>query len=247
MAGLVAFVLLGCPKKADGEIKVGAYLSLSGPDSTFGSDTREGIELAVTELNAKGGIKGKKVRVLYEDDKSRTHEASQKVMQLADRDEVVALLGEAASSRSLAGGLVANTKGVPMITPSSTAVEVTKDREWVFRTCFTDDQQGKAAARFVRETLKRERIAVFYAAQDTYSSGLARTFIDALRAGGSAPILTRAPKIERRAIRDALAQTKDLPGATGTMTVGVDHNTVKPVVVVQIQAKQFRYAGEVAP
>jgi branched-chain amino acid transport system substrate-binding protein len=91
----------------------------------------------------------------------------------------------------------------------------------------------------------------------------ARVFITAFEArfhhppaGGSAQgydaanmlfdAMTRAPKIERKAIRDALAQTKDLPGATGAMTVGADNNTVKPVVVVQIKAKQFHYAGEVA-
>jgi branched-chain amino acid transport system substrate-binding protein len=178
--GVVALALSACGacgKKSD-EIPVGAYLSLSGSDSTFGTDTRIGIELAVEEVNGAGGIKGRKVKVLYEDDKSTTQEASQKVRQLIDRDKVVAVLGEVASSRSLAGGLICNTSHVPMVTPSSTAVEVTKDREWVFRTCFTDDQQGVVAARFVKNELKKQKVGVFYAAQDTYSSGLARSFRD---------------------------------------------------------------------
>ena len=170
----------GCGKKSD-EIQVGAFLSLSGSDSTFGTDTRDGIELAVEEVNGAGGVKGKKVKVLYEDDKSTTQEASQKVRQLIDRDKVVAILGEVASSRSLAGGLIANTSHVPMVTPSSTAVDVTKGREWVFRTCFTDDQQGQVAARFVYNELKKKKVGVFYAAQDTYSSGLARSFRDELK------------------------------------------------------------------
>jgi len=170
----------GCAKKSDG-IDVGAFLSLSGSDSTFGSDTREGIELAVEQANAAGGIRGKKVRVLFEDDKSTTQEASQKVRQLIDRDKVVALLGEVASSRSLAGGLIANTSHVPMVSPSSTAVEVTQGRDWVFRTCFTDEQQGQVAARFVKNELKKSRVGVFFAAQDTYSSGLAKTFRDEFR------------------------------------------------------------------
>lgn len=165
----------GCSKKTN-DIPVGAYLSLSGPDSTFGTDTRDGIELAVEEVNAKGGVKGKKVRVIYEDDKSTTQEASQKVRQLIDRDKVVALLGEVASSRSIAGGLIANTSKVPMVTPSSTAVKVTEGREYVFRTCFTDDQQGDVAAHFVFEKLGKKKVAVFFVAQDTYSSGLAQAF-----------------------------------------------------------------------
>lgn len=165
----------GCSKKTD-EIPVGAYLSLSGADSTFGTDTREGIELAVDEQNAAGGIRGKKIHVIYEDDKSTTQEASQKVRQLIDRDKVVAVLGEVASSRSLAGGLVANNAHIPLITPSSTAVEVTQGRDWVFRVCFTDEQQGKVAARFVKNELKKNKAGIFYAAQDTYSSGLAKSF-----------------------------------------------------------------------
>ncbi len=170
----------GC-KSNKNQIVVGAYLSLSGPDTTFGTDTREGIELALDEVNAKGGIKGKKVKVLYEDDKSNTNEATNKVQQLIDRDHAVAVLGEVASSRSLAGGLVCNKKHVPMVTPSSTAVEVTKDREWVFRVCFTNDQEGDVAARFLHDTLKKKDVAVFYVAQDTYSSGLAQAFKDSFQ------------------------------------------------------------------
>ncbi len=156
----------GCSKSSN-DIPVGAYLSLSGSDSTFGIDTRDGIELARQEVNDKGGIKGRKVNVIYEDDKSTSQEASNKVRQLIDRDKVIAILGEVASSRSLAGGLIANTKKVPMVTPSSTAVEVTKDREYVFRTCFTDAQQGDVAARFVFDTLKKKNVGLFYVAQES--------------------------------------------------------------------------------
>lgn len=165
----------GCKSKSD-EIVVGSYLSLSGPDSTFGSDTREGIDLALEETNAAGGIKGKKIKVVYEDDKSTTQEATNKVQQLIDRDGAVAILGEVASSRSIAGGLVCQKKKVPMVTPSSTAVNVTTGRDYVFRVCFTDAQQGDVAARFVHDTLKKNKVGVLYVAQDTYSSGLAETF-----------------------------------------------------------------------
>lgn len=180
----------GCKKNSD-EIPVGAFLSLSGPDSTFGTDTREGIELAVDQLNAAGGVKGKKVRVIYEDDKSTTQESSLKVRQLIDRDKVVAVLGEVASSRTLAGGLVANTSHVPLISPSSTALEVTQGREWVFRVCFTDDQQGKVAAEFAKKELKKSRAAVFFAAQDTYSSGLAKSFRDEFKKIGGDIVLDK--------------------------------------------------------
>jgi branched-chain amino acid transport system substrate-binding protein len=175
---VIALVALGCTKGStdDQYVTVGAYFSLSGSDSTFGIDSREGIEMATDEVNAAGGIKGKKVRVLFEDDKSNAQEASNKVHQLIDRDKVIALLGEVASSRSKAGGLVANTKHIPMVTPSSTNVEVTQGREYVFRACFTDDLQGKSAASFAVEKLGKKKVAILYVAQDSYSSGLAASF-----------------------------------------------------------------------
>ncbi|MFO0762767.1 MAG: ABC transporter substrate-binding protein, partial [Byssovorax sp.] len=115
----------GEPPPAD-EWKVGSYLSLSGPETQFGIDTREGIELAVDEVNRAGGVKGKKIKVLFEDDKSKPEETNNKVLQLIDRDKVVALLGEVASGRSRVGGIAANKKKIPMITPSSTHPDITQ-------------------------------------------------------------------------------------------------------------------------
>lgn len=196
-AGLT--VLAGCSKKEEvkkddqggaakpqssGDILVGAYLSLSGEETQFGKDSQEGIDLATLEINKAGGIKGRKVKVLYEDDKSNANEATQKVRQLIDRNKVVALLGEVASSRSLAGGLIANTSKIPMITPSSTNVKVTEGREYVFRVCFTDDAQGVAAAEFVAQNLKKKKVSILYAAQDPYSSGLAQSFRDSAKKMG---------------------------------------------------------------
>jgi len=182
---LLAAVGSGCGKK-DGagvgpepsanEWKVGAYLSLSGAETQFGKDTQEGTELAVEEINAKGGVKGKKVKVLFEDDKSNPQEASNKVLQLINRDKVVALLGEVASSRSKAGGIVANKNKIPMITPSSTNPDVTKVGPFVFRVCFTDDVQGQTGARFIKEKLNKSKVALLYASDDLYSSGLANEF-----------------------------------------------------------------------
>jgi branched-chain amino acid transport system substrate-binding protein len=198
LAGLTA--LAGCGKKDEvkkeeapgaaakpqesGDILVGAYLSLSGEETQFGKDTQEGIDLATDEINQAGGVKGRKIKVLYEDDKSNANEATQKVRQLIDRNKVVALLGEVASSRSLAGGLIANTSKIPMITPSSTNVKVTEGREYVFRVCFTDDAQGVAAAEFVAQKLNKKKVSILYAAQDPYSSGLAQSFRDTAKKMG---------------------------------------------------------------
>jgi branched-chain amino acid transport system substrate-binding protein len=167
----------GTPASAN-DWKVGAFLSLSGAETQFGTDTREGIELAFDEVNKAGGVKGKTVRALFEDDKTNPQEATNKVLQLIDRDKVVAVLGEVASSRSKAGGIVANKKKVPMISPSSTNPDVTKVGPFVFRVCFTDDVQGRMGAQFIVNTLGKKRVGLLFASDDLYSSGLAKEFRD---------------------------------------------------------------------
>ena len=205
-AALAAGALsLGCGNKggADGgsanrtaanatEWKIGAYFSLSGEDTAFGTDSREAIELAVDEINKAGGVKGKPIKVLFEDDKSKPEEATNKVLQLIDRDGVVAILGEVASSRSRAGGIVANKKKIPMITPSSTHPDVTKDKPYVFRVCFTDDVQGKMGAQFVVNTLGKKKIAILFASDDLYSSGLAKEFRDEAKKLGAEIVIEKS-------------------------------------------------------
>jgi branched-chain amino acid transport system substrate-binding protein len=182
------------PAEGGGEAawKVGAYLSLSGPETQFGVDTREGIELAIDEVNKAGGVKGKPIKVIFEDDKSNPQEASNKVLQLIDRDKVIALLGEVASSRSKAGGIVANKKKVPMITPSSTNPDVTKVGPFIFRVCFTDDVQGKMGAEFMVNTMGKKKVALIFASDDLYSSGLAKEFRDEAKRLGAELVIEKS-------------------------------------------------------
>ncbi|MFT3765491.1 MAG: ABC transporter substrate-binding protein [Minicystis sp.] len=156
--------------------KIGAYLSLSGPDAAFGMETREGIDLAIDDVNARGGVKGRKLEVVFADDKSNPQATVDAVLRLIDASEVVALLGEVASSRSKAGGIVASKRGVPMITPASTNPDVTRIGPFVFRACFDDAVQGKAAARYVVQSAPKKRVALLTAADDLYSSTLASAF-----------------------------------------------------------------------
>jgi branched-chain amino acid transport system substrate-binding protein len=158
------------------EWKVGAYLSLSGVEGSFGVETREGIDLAVGEVNDSGGVRGKPLRVVYENDGSSPTEASARVLDLIERHKVIALLGEVSSARSKAGGIVANSKGIPMITPSSTHPDVTKVGPFVFRACFTDDAQGRAAASFAVKDLGKKKLAILYASDVAYSTLLANAF-----------------------------------------------------------------------
>ena len=160
------------------EIVIGEYGSLTGEDATFGTSTKNGIEIAVDEVNAAGGLLGKKVRVIVEDDQGKPEEAQIVVTKLITKDRVVAVLGEVASSRSLAAAPVAQQYGVPMISPSSTNVEVTRKGDYIFRVCFLDPFQGYVMAKFATSTLKITKVAVLRDIKSDYSVGLANAFIE---------------------------------------------------------------------
>lgn len=177
----------GCSKSADSsEIVLGHYGSMTGSEATFGISTDNGIKLAIEEINEAGGINGKKVRLITYDDKGDSREAGTAVTRLVTRDSVAAVLGEVASSLSLAGAPVCQENGVPMITPSSTNPAVTEVGDMVFRVCFIDPFQGSVCAKFAREHegLKASKAAILYDQSAAYAVGLQEEFAKAFEQAG---------------------------------------------------------------
>ena len=121
-----------------GVIKIGMYGDLSGQTSNFGKSTKEGVELATAEINAKGGIGGRTSQLVIEDDQGRPEQAKTVVSKLVNQDKVSAVIGEVASTNSLAAAPVAQEARVPMITPSSTNPKVTEVGDYISRVCFID-------------------------------------------------------------------------------------------------------------
>jgi branched-chain amino acid transport system substrate-binding protein len=173
-------------------ILVGEYGSLSGSEATFGQSTHNGIQLAVDEINAAGGINGRPVEVKVYDDQGKTQEAGTAVTRLITDDGAVAILGEVASSLSLAGGQVAQQYGVPMITPSSTNARVTAVGDKIFRVCFIDSFQGYVVAKFAAENLGIKKFATLYDQQSAYSKGLKDDFAKALAGFGGTVVSEQA-------------------------------------------------------
>lgn len=166
---------------AGAQVVLGHVGSLTGNEATFGDSTDKGIRLAVDEQNAKGGVKGRQVSVKTYDDQGKQEEAALVTTRLVVEDRVSVLLGEVASKRSLAMAPIADKYQVPMVTPSSTNPKVTKDgdkvRPYVFRVCFIDPFQGTVMAKFARETLKLQKVAVLRDVGNDYSVGLADYFL----------------------------------------------------------------------
>lgn len=353
----------GCKQQTENtsEIVIGEYESLSGQTATFGQSTHEGLQLALQQINDAGGILGKKVRVITEDDRSDANEAVTAVQKLVNSDGVLAVIGEVASKRSLAGAGVCQQYKCPMLSPSSTNPDVTVEngvvKPYIFRICFIDTFQGRINGKFAVEQ-GWKNVAMMTNVDEDYSKGLAKSFHDefgrsakladeesygdstqdfkaqlsrikeqnpdavyvpgyynevglilpqAKQVGLNVPFfggdgwdspltlklpdaqgdfysdhyspdekrpevqefvkayfdmyhktpdamavlgydamrviadaIKRAGKADRDAIKDALAQTTNFPGASGTITIDKDHNARKPIVVIQI--KDFKSA-----
>lgn len=182
-------VLAGCQGGSGGsgdEILIGHFGSMSGSEATFGESTDNGIKLAVDELNAAGGIRGKKVRLITYDDKGDAREAGTAVTRLINKDNVVAVIGEVASGLSLAGAPVCQENSVPMVSPSSTNPKVTKIGDMIFRVCFIDPFQGSVCAKFAFESdqIKARKAAILTDQGAPYSVGLQEEFEKAFVALG---------------------------------------------------------------
>lgn len=359
---LAAVVMIGagCKRQTQSgnEIVLGEYASLTGPTASFGQSSHEGLTLALEEINAQGGVLGKKIRVITEDDGSDANQAVNVVQKLVNADGVAAVIGEVASKRSLAGGGVCEQYRCPMLSPASTNPDVTvengKVKPYIFRICFTDTFQGRIDGKFGLEQ-GWKNVALMTNVDEDYSKGLSDNFKKAFGAGGGrivaeesysgdtkdfksqlsrikdknpdavyvpgyyneiglilpqakqvgltvpffggdgwdspqtvklpeaqgafysdhfspedprpevqhfvqayrakyggrtpdamavlgydamrvmADAIKRAGKADRQAITDALAQTKDFPGASGTISIDAEHNARKPIVILQIK------------
>jgi branched-chain amino acid transport system substrate-binding protein len=376
LVGVFVISFIGCGQKessssGDGnEIVIGHVASLSGDTATFGTSADEGIKLALDEVNQKGVLGGKKIKVITEDDRSMGDEAKTATNKLISRDHVVAILGEIASSRSIAMAPVCEDAKIPMLSPGSTNPKVTQGFQYVFRNCFIDPFQGESMARFAIEDLKLKKFAFLYPVNSDYGVGLRKYVNDylskvgaevvanesyvektdadfkpqltkikaanpdavfvtgyyteagliarqakqlgltcpliggdgwdsdqTLKIGGDAvngcffsnhyspdekraevqafvegykkkyngktpdamailgydamkimaDAINRAGSTNGDKIRDALAATKDFPGASGNTTIDKDHNAKKAIVIIEIKNGEFTYRTKIEP
>ncbi len=353
---------------ATGDIPIGVYAALTGGQAAFGNATVQGVKLAAEEINAAGGILGRKIKLVIEDDAGRPDQAAQVVSKLISSDNALVVIGENSSTQSLAGAPICQQSKVPMISPSSTNPTVTEKGDYIFRVCFTDPLQGKALAAFVKNSLKLDTAAILVDKKTDYSIGLAEFFrkeyeaiggrivaeqsysegdtdfrsqltaiktkspkvlfipgfytevgqiaIQARDLGMTIPMVggdgwdspslleiggksidgsyfsdhyfvgdpnprvkdfvkkirdrngrnpdanaalgydalhivaqaaTRAGSLDRKAIRDQLAVTKEYPGVSGTITMGPDRNPIKPLAIIKIENGQMTFAEWVKP
>ncbi len=182
-------VVLGIAGCGGDEVKIGVSAPLSGDIAALGQSTRNAILLAQEEINAKGGIRIngalKKVRFIIEDDENKPESTATVFQKLINQDRVVAIIGSQSSKCSNAGAPIAESAGIPQITPWSTNPNVTKGKRFVFRACFVDTYLGSILARFAKNRLKAGTAAVLYDVASDANKGIAEVFRDEFsRIGG---------------------------------------------------------------
>ena len=189
-AAVMALSLAGCSggsmddsssssAKASGDsITIGTVTTNSGTAAAYGEAEVKGFELAVSEINAKGGINGKKVKLESMDDKGDANEASNAFNKLAGDNNVLAVAGPTISATTAAVAPLADQSKLVTIAPAATSDSI-ETGNYLFRTCFKDSYQGEIAAKFAAETLKVKKVAVLYGTGDPYSSGVGEAFAKA--------------------------------------------------------------------
>jgi branched-chain amino acid transport system substrate-binding protein len=167
-------------------------MSLTGGTANFGISSTNGIQMAKDEVNAAGGINGKQIELLVQDDRSDATEAANIVTKFVSQDRVHAILGEVASSRSIAAAPIAQNAKIPMLTPSSTNPEVTRAGDYIFRSCFIDPVQGAAIAQFGAKSLNAKRAALMVDRANDYSTGLEKVITEVFTRLGGQIVVTQS-------------------------------------------------------
>jgi branched-chain amino acid transport system substrate-binding protein len=208
---LIASLLSACQQQGGADkVRIGVFMSLTGTTANFGISSTNGIKMAADEVNAAGGINGKQIEVLVQDDRSDASEAATIVTKFVTQDQVHAIIGEVASSRSIAAAPIAQNAKIPMLTPSSTNPEVTKKGDFIFRSCFIDPVQGAAIAQFAAKSLNAKTAALMVDRKNDYSTGLEKVISETFTRMGGKIVATQS---YQEGDQDFNAQLTSLKGA----------------------------------
>lgn len=181
MAGLL---VLGCSGKSEDVIKVGSIGPLSGPVAVYGVECKNGIELAVEEINAAGGVNGKMLKIVAEDDEGNPEKSVSAYKKLTTKDGIKLVIGSLTSGCTQAITQLAQAQKVLQIAPAATAPAITDAGNFIFRTCFIDPFQGTVGGKFSYDTLGSRKAAVLYDIGNDYSVGLTDNFVATFEALG---------------------------------------------------------------
>lgn len=236
---VAALAVTGCAKKDAGTIKVGSILPISGPVSAYGIQTRDAILLAFDEINAAGGVLGKKLELIAEDDEANPEKTANAWKKLTSADKVNVIIGALTSKCTLAITSLSQAKKIVQISTSSTNDTVTDAGDFIFRACYNDSFQGVVVAQFATETLKAKKAAILYDISNDYSVGLTDNFKAKFESLGGQIVATESYNTGDKDFNAQLTKIKS--AAPDAIFLPDYYNTVSLI------AKQVRAQGMMVP
>jgi branched-chain amino acid transport system substrate-binding protein len=185
LAGILGSIIgLLANVRAAEPIKIGDVEPMTGKEAAFGQSTSKGVTIALEEINARGGVLGRPLELVVEDNQSRAGDAPTAARKLITRDKVVALMSGGTSTTCLEMAPICQAAHIPFVSSTGTAPEITEKRNYVFRVCYIDPFQGGVLAKFALGTLKAKRVALLTSVSASYSVGLSKYFREGFTAAG---------------------------------------------------------------
>jgi branched-chain amino acid transport system substrate-binding protein len=231
---LTLFLAVAGSAFAQDTIKVGEFGSLTGENASFGISQHNGVKMAVEEINAAGGVLGKKIDLINEDNQTKQGESATIVRKFISEDHVAAVIGEVASSKSLEAAPICQAAKIPQIATAATNPKVTQTGDYIFRVCFTDDFQAVVIARFVLEKLQLKNIAFMTDVKQDYSVGLTNIAKDYLAKNGGTIVKEQSYS---SGDKDFRAQLTDIKSANPDVIIITGY--YPEVALIAKQARQF--------
>lgn len=223
----------------EGEILIGQFGSLGGPDKPFGKSMRNGIMLALDEINEAGGVNRRRIRAITHDDSSKPAQAAESVGTLILENQVIALLGGSRSATTLAAAPIAQANAVPMIAPAAPSDRVNEAGDYIFRIAASDARQGEALGGYAGRTLALRRAAILLDGASDSSAALAAGFERAFTNSGGSIV---AKQTYPSAGTDFARQLEPIAAARpDLLVVPASYEIVAKI------ARQVRAAGIAAP
>lgn len=187
-----ALSFTSCSDKSGNTIKIGGIAPLSGGVAVYGLECTDGVNLAVAEINAAGGILGKQVEYIVEDDEGDPAKSVNAYTKLTTQKGVGLIIGSLTSGCSIAVTSTAQAQGVVQIAPAATAVSLTDAGNYIFRACYTDPFQGKIGGKFAAVNLGLKKAAILYDIGNDYSVGLMENFVAEFTSLGGEVVATES-------------------------------------------------------
>lgn len=239
LAVACALSFAGCAKADTGTIKIGGIYPLSGGVAVYGVEAKNGVEMAVEEINAAGGIDGRMVELIAEDDEGNPEKTVNAYKKLTAKDQVKIIIGSLTSGCTQAITSLAQAQKVVVVAPAATMASITDAGNFIFRVCFIDPFQGTVGAKFASANLGSKKAAVLYDVGNDYSVGLFDNFKIAFEAAGGTVV---AAESYNTGDKDFNAQLTKIKNAAPDVVYLPDYYST-----VALIAKQLRAQGITAP